>query len=60
MLAFGSPVPFVLPNPDGSNAEDFGERVQYIYLYPGIAPSGVLLEAGSENYFFRWRRLSGG
>ena len=60
MLGFGQGwgIPYVLPNPEGSF--DVDDRAQLCYLYRGItlATPGGEVEAGSENYFFHWRRAS--
>ena len=61
MLGFGQGhgMPYVLPNPDGA-FDNFGDRLQLIHFYYGIAPPGAIVEAGSKDYLFRRRRgLSG-
>lgn len=38
MIGLASPLPRVLPNPDGSDAENDAERAMYIFMYYGTAP----------------------
>ena len=37
MLAFGTQIPWVMPNPNGSNMDATLERSQMLYLYAGIS-----------------------
>ena len=62
MLGFGQArgAPFVLPDPDGGNMDNFEERLQMIHMYSGIPPSDTIVPAYSENFFFRHRRGLGG
>lgn len=53
MVGLALPLVRVFPNPDGDITAP-GDRAQYLYLYRGTLGDGTA--AGTENYFFRWRR----
>lgn len=48
LLAFGKPLPYVMPNPDGSFA-NANDRAQLVYLYHGLTPAA----AGGGTLFTR-------
>ena len=45
MMGLGSPVPRVLPNPDGTIGDQ--DRAMFIYLYHGIALGGAPAPGGN-------------
>jgi len=53
-LAQSYGAPYVLPNPDGTFNEE-ADRIQLLYLYRGILPSGAV-EAEGDRPRYRWTR----